>query len=71
MLDDLDGKRIESSDYMAEVLRGNGEEPFWYYLLQRKGSSEIIDLVKFANYEEAVREARLAVARMHRAAAGE
>ena len=71
MADKLDSNWIESNDYIADILRVSGAEPFWYYLLQRKDSSGIIDLAKFANYEEAVRAARLILARMGGAAAGE
>ena len=71
MVDENDSPRIESSDYVAEVLQGNSPEPFWYYVLQRKGSSEILDLMKFRDYEDAIKAARQAVARMSRAAAAE
>jgi len=71
MVDENDSHRVESSHYVAEVLQGNSPEPFWYYILQRKGSSEILDLMKFKDYEDAIKAARQAVARMSRAAAVE
>jgi len=71
MVDENDSHRVEGSDYVAEVLQGNSPEPFWYYVLQRKGSSEILDLMKFKDYEDAIKAARQAVARMSRAAAAE
>jgi len=71
MRDDANGPRIEHGDYIAEVLRANGPDPFWYYVLQRKGSSEILDLMKFEKYEDASEGARRALARLHRAAAAD
>jgi len=72
MADDSDGLRIENADYVAEVLRASGRDPFWYYVLQRKGSSEILDIMKFENYEDASEGgARQALARLHRAAAAD
>ena len=68
MTDEPRSARIERGEYIAEVLSGNGPEPFWYYVVQRRGSSEILDLVKFEKYEDAHQEARQALARLHRAA---
>jgi hypothetical protein len=62
---------IESGDYVAEVLRGsNTAEPFWYYVLQRKDSPEILDLAKYNTFQEALEGANQAVAKMHSAASG-
>jgi len=63
--------QVQNGNYIADVLRGNGPEPFWYYILRRKYSREILDLVKFDNYEDAIREARKAVMRMGEAARAE
>jgi len=71
MADDSHGSRIEHGEYMAEVLQGNGPDPFWYYILQRKDSSEILDLMKFEKYEDASEGARRALVRLHRAAAAD
>jgi hypothetical protein len=62
--------RMEQGNYLADVLRHTSDtEQFWYYLIQRRGSNEILDLVKSANYEEAMEAARQALARMQRAIA--
>ena len=55
--------RLERGDYFADVLEGNdGKEPFWYYILQRKGSNQIIDLMKFDAQEAAFQAAGKALA---------
>jgi hypothetical protein len=62
--------RVECGEYLAEVLQGNNtSEPFWYYVLQRKGSSEILELAKYNTFEAAVEAANRALGRMQRAAA--
>jgi len=64
--------QIEGLDHIAEVLQGNNAaEPFWYYVLQRKDSPEILDLAKYDSFEQAIEGAKRAVAAMHRAAAAE
>lgn len=61
--------RIERGNYLAEVLQGSGTaEHFWYYVVQRKDSDEIIDMVKFSTYEEAMESARQVLATLNRAA---
>ncbi|HJW98867.1 MAG TPA: hypothetical protein VJ453_01845 [Terriglobales bacterium] len=45
-------------------------EQFWYYVVQRKASNEVIDLVKFDSYEQAMEAAQQVLAKMHRAIAG-
>ena len=61
--------RIERGNYLAEVLQGSGTaEHFWYYVVRRKGSNEIIDMAKFATYEKAVESARQVLATLNRAA---
>jgi len=60
--------RIENGDYIAEVLHGNRPEPFWYYVVRRKSSGEVLDLVRFEKYEDAVEGARKAVIEMRQAA---
>ena len=57
--------RIERGRYVAEVLQGGSKEPFWYYLIRRKDSNEIIDLVKFESYEQAMEMAQKALARLN------
>lgn len=60
--------RMERGNYLVEVLQGSGTaDSFWYYVVQRKGSDEIIDLVKFDTYEEAIESARKILATMNRA----
>jgi hypothetical protein len=62
--------RIEQGNYLADVLRHTSDtNQFWYYLIQRKGSNEIIDLVKADTYEGAVEAATQALGRMQRAIA--
>ena len=62
--------RIERNEYTADILQGNNaSEQFWYYVLQRKDSSEILDLAKYDTFAEAIEGAKQAVARMQRAAA--
>jgi len=46
--------RIERGNYIADVLHHTSPEPFWYYVIQRKGSNEVIDVVKFDTYEQAM-----------------
>lgn len=61
--------RMERGNYLVEVLQGSDTaEQFWYYVVQRKGSNEIIDLVKFDTYEEAMESARQVLATMNRPA---
>lgn len=43
-------------------------ETFWYYVLHRDGSPEIIDLKKYNTYGDAVEGATKVLARMNRAA---
>ena len=57
--------RIERGDYLAELLQSNNKaEPFWYYVLQRKDSPEILHLDKYETFEEAIEAANLALARL-------
>ena len=60
--------RIERGNYLAEVLQGSSTEPFWYYVIHRKGSNEIIDLMKFDSRDHAMEAARLVLERINRAA---
>ena len=61
--------RLEHGDHFADVLEGNnGTEPFWYYILQRKGSNQIIDLMKFDTQEAAFQAAGKALASFSRPA---
>ena len=65
--------RLERGNYVVEILQGsNTRKFFWYYIIQRSGSNEIIDLVKFETYELAIKEAHEALEKLnHSAAAGE
>ena len=62
--------RIERSSYLADVLQAGDAEPFWYYVIQRKGSNEVIDLVKFDTYEQALEAATQMLVKMNAAAPG-
>ena len=63
--------RFEQGNYRADVLRHTTPtEQFWYYVVQRKASNEVIDLVKFDSYEQAMEAAQQVLAKMHRAIAG-
>ncbi|HVH87373.1 MAG TPA: hypothetical protein VM912_11655 [Terriglobales bacterium] len=69
MPDSNQPSRIECGNYSIKVLQGSGTaEQFWYYIVQRKGSNEIIDLVKFDSYEKAMEAARQVLVSMNRAA---
>jgi|SRR5215469_2142957 len=69
---DPERTHIQQGDYTAEVLQGNNvAEPFWYYVLQRKDSPEILDLAKYNTFDEAIEGAKLAVGRMQQAAAAD
>jgi hypothetical protein len=64
-----DPSRIESGKYQADVQRGGNVEPFWYYIIRRKDSNEIIHLAKFETHDEAMEAARRVLARMNPSAA--
>ena len=53
--------RIERGNYIAEVLHHTSADSFWYYIIRRKDSSGVIDLVRFDSYEQAIAEARQAL----------
>ena len=58
--------RIEQGKYQADVLHHTSDtDQFWYYIIQRRGSNEVIDLVKANTYENAMQAARQALARMN------
>ena len=61
--------RIEQGSYRAEILQGSSAEPFWYYVIQRNGSQEIIDLMKFDSRDRAIEAAQLVLQRLNQAAA--
>ena len=65
----LEPTHIEQGNYTADVLHHTSAEPFWYYVVQRKKSSGVIDLVKFNTYEEAIAGAREILAKLSQAAA--
>lgn len=56
--------RIEVGSYQADILRGGTIEKFWYYVIRRKDSNEIIDLAKFEDREQAMEAARQVLARV-------
>jgi hypothetical protein len=63
---------ITHGNYVAEILWGsNTTERFWYYVLRRKDSPEMLDLQKYSTLEAAIEGAKAAIGRMHRAAAAE
>lgn len=59
--------RIERGNYLADVLQAGDAEPFWYYVIQRKCSNEVIDLVKFDTYEQALKAATQVLVKMNEA----
>ena len=61
--------RIESGNYVAEILQGCDSERFWYYVIQRKSSNKIIDLMKFDSKQQAVEAVQIVLARLNQAAA--
>jgi hypothetical protein len=64
-----DPTRIEDGSYRADVLRGGTVEPFWYYVIRRNDSNEVIHIANFEYYEQALKAARTALDRMAREAA--
>lgn len=71
MLDSSHGPtHIERGKYTADVLHHTNAEPFWYYVIQRKESNGIIDLVKFHTYEQALARARKVLTKLNQAATG-
>ncbi|HKR29029.1 MAG TPA: hypothetical protein VJT08_01050 [Terriglobales bacterium] len=54
---------LENGDYFADVLQAHGTptEPFWYYVIQRKNSNVVIDLVRFNTRDEEVDAAQRAL----------
>ena len=62
--------RFERGNYLVDVLQGNNtKEPFWYYVLQRTGSSEILGLARFDTSEQAIEAAQGVLEKMNRSAA--
>jgi tRNA/tmRNA/rRNA uracil-C5-methylase (TrmA/RlmC/RlmD family) len=51
-------QRIHSGRYVVEILLGGNGEQFWYYIVQRVGSSRIIDLAKCQSQPEALKQAQ-------------
>lgn len=60
-----DRARIESGKYQADVQRGGTKEPFWYYVIRRKGSNEVIHIGKFETRKEAMEAAQQVLDRMN------
>jgi hypothetical protein len=46
-------KRISRGAFIVEVLPGGSGRPFWYYMVRRIDSRELVDLAKFDSYEAA------------------
>ena len=65
----LSALKLRASITWLRSAGNNAAEPFWYYVLQRKDSPEILDLAKYESFEQAIEGAKSAVAAMHRAAA--
>ena len=64
--------RVERGEYAADILQGSStSDRFWYYVLQRNGSREIIDIARFDSKEEAMDAAREVIEKLHHAAAAE
>jgi hypothetical protein len=57
--------RIERGNYTADVLHHTSAESLWYYVIQRKDSNEVIDLVKFNTYEQAIARVREVLATLN------
>ena len=57
--------RIERGNYIAEVLHHTSVDSFWYYIIRRKDSSGVIDLVKFNSYGQAIAQARQALQKLN------
>lgn len=57
---------IEQGNYTADVLHHTSAEPFWYYVIQRKESNGVIDLMKFNTYEQAIASAQEALVQLNR-----
>ncbi|PYY13002.1 MAG: hypothetical protein DMG61_14845 [Acidobacteria bacterium] len=55
---------IERGNYTADVLHHTSVESFWYYVIRRKNSNAVIDLVKFNTYEGAIARAQEVLARL-------
>jgi hypothetical protein len=64
-----DPAHIERGDYQADVQRGGTVEPFWYYIIRRKDSNQIINIEKFKNRKQAIEAAQDVLARMNPSAA--
>ena len=58
---------IERGNYTADVLHHTSAEPFWYYVIQRRESNGVIDLVKFETYEQAIARAQEVLAQLNQA----
>jgi len=55
---------IERGNYTADVLHHTSAQSFWYYVIRRKNSNAVIDLVKFNTYEGAIARAQEVLARL-------
>ena len=58
----------ERGNYTAHVMHHTSVESFWYYIIQRRGSNEVIDLVKCDSYEQAIAASRRVLERLDQAA---
>lgn len=58
-------ERWTEGNYVAEVLFSSLSSPSWYYILQRAGSSKVIDLARFDTREQACEAAQQALKRLN------
>lgn len=58
-------ERLAKGNYVAEVLFSSLSTPSWYYIVQRAGSSKVIDLARFDTRERAREAAQQALTRLN------
>lgn len=58
-------ERMADGNYVAEVLFSSLSTPSWYYIVQRAGSSKVIDLARFDTREHAREAARQTIKRLN------
>lgn len=58
-------ERWAEGNYVAEVLFSSLSSPSWYYIVQRAGSSKVIDLARFDTREQAREAAQQALKRLN------
>jgi hypothetical protein len=60
-----DERRLRLGDYIADIVISTREEHCCYYVIQRAGSAEIIEVQRFENADEAKAAANSALKRWH------